>query len=170
MEQVDTRRIRRVLERVYPPPPPPPPGPNPGDPPPEPFPPPPPPRPEEEACRLLNTERELQGALQRAMGRSMECRRALRDILRRCGDRERRLRARCFLTGGLRPPPPQPRRGGTGVLSSLRLAERLLRELAGDYRAIAHGQPERGELYRRFSRECARDAETVESLVERALR
>ena len=159
MDQVDTGRMRRVLDRVYPPAPPPP----------EPFPPP-PPEPGEDVCRLLNKEQTLYGTLQRAMRMSAECRRVLQELLRRCGGRERRLRSRCFLAGGPGPRPPEPRRRGEGVLSSLRRAERLLRELERDYRAAAETVPHRRELYLRFSRECARDEESVEILLEKALR
>ena len=159
MEQVDTRRLRRVMERVCPP----------ELPPPEPCPPPPSVA-GDDACRMLNSERKLYRTLQRSMRMSLECRRALGNVLGRCGQRERRLRTQCFLFDGRGTLPPEPVQGRGGILSSLRKAEGLLRELSVSYQAVADRQKERRELYLSFSRECARDAEYVERLLERALR
>ena len=68
------------------------------------------------------------------------------------------------------PPPDRPEQGRDGVLFTLRRIEHLLEELAERYRRVAGGLPRRRGLYERFSAECREDAQTVEKLLERALR
>lgn len=170
MDKVNTGRMKRVLDRVYHPVPPPKPGLPPPPEPGPPIPPPPPVRPGEQACALLESERDLGALLRSLIRKSGQCRRSLQGVLRRCGDRERRLRSLCFLAGGNGGPPPMPGQGGGGVLFSLRRVVELLRKLAEEYNAAAGRTPDKRELYQRFSRECREDASAAERLMERALR
>ena len=158
MDDVDTGRMKRVLDRLYdrpaedrgerrPPK-------TPGD----------------DACGLLRRERELYGLLAEIGRRSGACRGALQGVLRRSGARQRRLRADCFLAPGGEwpegPPPPRPR---TGVLSALGLAVRELEALEEGYAHAGARQPRDRETYGRFARECRSDSETMRALLERAM-
>ena len=147
MDNVDIERMRRVMDRLYPP------GPDrpPEDhrPPPPEHRPPPTPRPETEVCALLNTERELTGLIWRAERKSRECRRILQGMEQRSLRRGRRLRTECFLRAGPgMPPPDRPEQGRDGVLFTLRRIEHLLEELAERYRRVAGVLPSRRRLPR----------------------
>ena len=170
VDQVDTQRMKRVLDRLYPQgPPPPPPGPPewPGSRPPPPGPEPEPPaEPRREIpCALLDREERLRAALASLMRESPRTRLALQGVQRRGESRQRRLRTECFLRGGRRPAPDAGRK--KGVLTLLRTAHRLLEELEAEYGRASAALPGSRQLYERFSRECASDAETVRRLTER---
>ena len=176
VDQVDTQRMKRVLDRLYPSGPPPlPPGPPPfPDRPPPPPPPGPGPQPgpapdggpgREIPCALLDREEELRAVLSALMRESPRTRTALQGVLRRGEGRCRRLRTECFLRGGRRSGRDFGRK--KGVLSLLRRAHALLEELEREYGRAAGDIPGYRQLYERFSRECASDAGTVRRLTER---
>ncbi len=157
VEHVDTERMKRVLDRLYPAPRPRPPGPAPA------------PRPDRgESCALLELERRLGRSLQEAF-HSRECRRTLRGVYADSERRARELRADCFLRpGGAMLPPAPPKKQG-GVISALRESYHLLEKLAGEYENAAAEGSRRRRNYRRYSAECRRDAQIVRQLIDRLM-
>ena len=150
MINVDTRRMKRVLDRLYAPEGSPPPG---GP-------------PEEDPG---NMEDQLQDALKRTFRRCSECRRALSLVLRRSEKRSTGLRTERFISG-------QPGIGdnrspdrGEGTLSLLRRACRLLDSLSEEY-SRNPAQPGWKGRAEEYARECRRDADTVRSLLSRLMR
>ena len=165
MENVDIERMRRVMDRLYPP-----------GPPPEKHHPfedhrPPPAKPEDTACRLLETEQELYGMILLASQKSRECRRVLGGVRQRSARRSARLRSLCFLTFGPGTPPgKRAQQGREGVLHTLRRIVRILEELSDRYHGASVRFPARRQLYEGYARECRSDAKTAEYLLERAFR
>ena len=161
MEDVDTARMKRVMDRLYPPPPPP--GPPPGLPPPQ------PPPDHREACALAEEEQRLQFALRRAFRTSRQIAGALSGVMRRSGERAERMRTECFLTGGRLSGRPGPSRV-EGPLAALRTASGLLENLSDRYTEAARRSPRQKNLYERYAERCRRDAESVRSVLHRAMR
>ena len=162
MENLDTRRMKRVMDRLYPERPP-----VPGPPPPMPPPPDPPPPPAE-ACGLLESEQELQRDLHRAVRGSRQAARSLAGVLKRSENRAAHLRTECFLAGRL-PPPERRTAGPFGTAAALRRAWRELEALSGRYRTAAQ-DPRQGERYREYGEQCRRDAQSVHNALNRLLR
>ena len=168
MDNVDTQRMKRVLDRLYPAGPPPLPGQLPPPPPPPRPEPPPPPKPEA-SCALLGKEEELQRTLGSLMRRSPRTRPALLGVLRRSEARQRRLRTECFFRNGVRRPVGDGK-GKSGVLSLLRTAYAVLETLETEYLRAGADSPRHRQLYERFARECASDTRTVRRLTEQLFR
>ena len=172
--EMDTERLKRVMDRVRPPagpaipPPPGPPGPRPPGPPGSP--PPPPPercREEEQLCR----EEQIVLALRAAMNRSRRCRQELMPWVRSSEQRQRRLRTELYLRSGDRPPREPPRRQ-EGVLSSLRRAEGLLREAETEYGRMARDDREDRDdrrIYDSFAAQCRRNRQVIRGLMEQMM-
>lgn len=170
--EMDTERLKRVMDRIRPPagpaiPPPPPGPPRPG----LPGPPPPPPpewrREEEQLCR----EEQIVLALRAAMNRSRRCRQELLPWIRSSEQRQRRLRTELYLHSGDRPPREPPRRQ-EGVLSSLRRAERLLREAETEYEHMARDDREDRDdrrMYESFAAQCRRNRQVIRGLMEQMM-
>ena len=161
LNTVDTERMKRVLDRLYPEARPHRPGP---------VPPPPPPPERGGACALMERETQLERDIQNVFSRSRECRRTLQGVYARSEHRARELRSDCFLHRGERMPPPRPRRRPEGVLSMLREIHSALEDLGRAYEKAAAEEPRRRERYGRFSDECGRDARSVRQLIERVMR
>ncbi len=153
MDNVDTKRMERVLQRLYPP-----------DRPPE--------REQRRgpptACILLSREERLRQLTRELMGRSGECRRALQPLLRQSGVRAGHLRPDCYLDRG-RPGRDRPPRRLPGVLSGLRELYRMLEGLAEEYEKAAAEMPRRFGYCESFARECRNGTETVHRLLRRAM-
>lgn len=145
---VDTERMKRVLDRLYPDRrPPPPPG--------------------SDACALLGKEQRVNQLLQNLLSRSGECRRKLRGVQQRSEQRLRFLRGECFLRRGI---PPKPGRRPEGVLSILRELYHALEQLGGEYETAAGTMPRRRENMLRFSGQCRADARLVREALDAAMR
>jgi|GEM_PF-5226693 len=165
MENVDTDRMKRVLDRLYPPPPL---GPPPGRPPgPMGTKPPPPPR--EPVCALEKTEQRLRGELSRVFRHCRECRRVLSPVQRRSQSRSAWLRAECFLSGPGAEPFRRPEHRD-GTLASLRGAYRTLEMLAEGYARAGEECRRHTQRYDTYVRECRRDAELVRGLIVRLMK
>lgn len=160
LNNVDTDRMRRVLDRLYPGkgtrPAPAVPGTAPPD--------------RGETCALLERERRLGRKLQDAMSRSRECRHALGGAYTRCGKRAGELRSECFLRRSGRLPSPESGSRPNGVLSMLREAFHELERLGEGYEKAAAKDPRRQEMYQTFSADCRKDAMTVRKLIESVMR
>lgn len=99
------------------------------------------------------------------------CRRVLRPVEQHSARRERKMLTGCFLAAGAGAPHPLgPRQGREGVFFALRRIAGLLEELSERYDRAAQESPGKEKMYRFFSGECRSDAQTVEKLLERALR
>ena len=148
---VDTERMRRVLDRLYPDRRPPPPPPHGGD-----------------ACALLGKEQRVNELFRFLLARSGECRRRLQGALQRNEQRVRFLRGECFLRRGARP--LSPGRRPEGVLSVLRELYHTLEQLGGEYETAAGTMPRRRENMLRFSGQCRADARLVREALDAAMR
>ena len=173
VDQVDTERMKRVLERVYP-------GADRESPryqlPVLPIPEPVGEKRREETPSetsgertLLDGEMNVQRIMCILMDKSQVCRRILQEPVRQCRIRAQILRTEWFLrTGETVPLPKTPPRRGPGVLSLLRQVHERLEALAEGYESMIWETPRR-EMYGAMGAECRAAAGTVRDLLKKAM-